>query len=313
MTTAEKPKRKPPAFAGFLVGSGAACGAVIFTNPLEVVKTKSMLQGELGLTAERQFKNPVDAFFKIARTEGLRGLQRGLGASMMTQTVMNGVRLGSYPQFKRLLLGENPPRRNFALMLLAGALSGGVSAILATPFAVVQTRLQAQTSGSLQLAHSYEYASLRGAYSTIWRQEGIRGFFVAWPTSAARTALGSAVQLSTYETSKGYIMTQFGLSDTLGTHFLASLLSGLAVVTAMNPLDVARTRLFAQARSGAGGGTLYTGAFDVIRKTVASEGPMALFKGWGAHYLRLGPHTTLTLMFMEQLKSRVERWYAGEP
>ncbi len=54
-------------------------------------------------------------------------------------------------------------------------------------------------------------------------------------------------------------------------------------------------------------GALYTSPFDCFRRTVFSEGPLALLKGWSAHYLRLGPHVVLTFVFLEQTK----RVFAG--
>ena len=43
---------------------------------------------------------------------------------------------------------------------------------------------------------------------------------------------------------------------------------------------------------------------DVMR----AEGPAALFKGWGAHYLRGAPHVALLFLSLEQLK---RRWPLG--
>ena len=47
----------------------------------------------------------------------------------------------------------------------------------------------------------------------------------------------------------------------------------------------------------------YKGAIDVLLKTVKNEGPFALWKGFLPYYARLGPHTVLTFIVMEQLTS----------
>ncbi len=41
---------------------------------------------------------------------------------------------------------------------------------------------------------------------------------------------------------------------------------------------------------------------DCLVKTVRNEGLRALQKGWLAQYARLGPHTVLTFVFLEQVK-----------
>lgn len=52
---------------------------------------------------------------------------------------------------------------------------------------------------------------------------------------------------------------------------------------------------------GADGKPEYKGAVDVLIKVVRQEGPLALWKGFTPYYARLGPHTVLTFIFMEQL------------
>lgn len=42
--------------------------------------------------------------------------------------------------------------------------------------------------------------------------------------------------------------------------------------------------------------------FDALSKLLAHEGPRALFKGFFPSFVRLGPHFTLTFVFLEQMK-----------
>lgn len=46
---------------GFIAGGVAACGAVTFTNPIELVKTRMQLQGELSKLKgqAKLYKNPL--------------------------------------------------------------------------------------------------------------------------------------------------------------------------------------------------------------------------------------------------------------
>jgi solute carrier family 25 protein 34/35 len=62
---------------GFTAGALAACGAVTVTNPMEVVKTRLQLQGELA--AKGQVKKIYTGVFQalriIAINEGIKGTQ----------------------------------------------------------------------------------------------------------------------------------------------------------------------------------------------------------------------------------------------
>lgn len=62
-----------------LGGLGAVCAGV-FTNPLEVVKTRIQVQGELRARGQYtvHYRNVLQAFYAIARAESLSSLQKGI-------------------------------------------------------------------------------------------------------------------------------------------------------------------------------------------------------------------------------------------
>jgi solute carrier family 25 protein 34/35 len=71
----------------------------------------------------------------------------------------------------------------------------------------------------------------------------------------------------------------------------------------MNPFDVFSTRLSNQpVNPVTKKGLLYDNLYDCAKKTYRNEGIRGMYKGFWAHYLRLGPHTILTLVFWEQCK-----------
>lgn len=47
----------------------------------------------------------------------------------------------------------------------------------------------------------------------------------------------------------------------------------------------------------------YKNAFDVLQKIIRNEGIFALWKGFTPYYFRIGPHTVLTFIFLEQMNS----------
>ena len=57
----------------------------------------------------------------------------------------------------------------------------------------------------------------------------------------------------------------------------------------MNPIDVVRTRYYNQNYVN-GKGTIYSSGADAVQKIVKTEGPMAFYKGFLPHFLRIGPH-----------------------
>lgn len=55
-------------------------------------------------------------------------------------------------------------------------------------------------------------------------------------------------------------------------------------------------------------GNLYTGITDCVLKTVKTEGPLAIYKGFFAHLARILPHTILTLTLAEQTNKLMRRF-----
>ena len=47
---------------------------------------------------------------------------------------------------------------------------------------------------------------------------------------------------------------------------------------------------------------------DCIRKTTGKEGFFSLWKGFTPYYFRLGPHTVLTFIFMEQMNKAYKQY-----
>ena len=74
----------------------------------------------------------------------------------------------------------------------------------------------------------------------------------------------------------------------------SSSLGGVATSLAMNPLDVASTRLYNHAAK-------YRGLSDCLAQTVRSEGVLALWKGLSGQYARIVPHSILMMVIAESL------------
>jgi solute carrier family 25 oxoglutarate transporter 11 len=79
------------------------------------------------------------------------------------------------------------------------------------------------------------------------------------------------------------------------------MISGLITTIASMPADIAKTRI--QNMKIIDGKPEYRGTLDVFLKVSRTEGFFSLWKGFTPYYSRLGPHTVLTFIFLEQLKA----------
>lgn len=300
------PKRSQA--AEFILAGASACCAITFCNPVDVVKTRLQLQGELAAksaSGEVAYRGVGHALWRIGKTEGIRGLQRGLGAAYLLQFSNVGCRFGGYAVLKDAF-GVQPGGGYLQLVAMGGA-SGALAGLVSNPFFLLKTRFQA--AGSADVKHQHGATTLRTAFMDIGRQEGVRGYYRGLSVFVARVSAASSVQLSTYDVIKESFLRWTGFPDGVPVHFACSLLTGIAVTFAMQPFDFTAVRLMNQQVKADGTGALYSGPLDCLKQTVHSEGVLGVYKGTLANYLRFGPYCTLTFIFVEQLRLGWDRCF----
>ena len=277
----------------FTAGAVAACLAVTLSNPFEVAKVRMQLQGELSLLNSRKiYTNAFDCIYSIFRLEGVGGLQRGLIPAYCYQILLNGFRLGMYEPIKGSIqqlcnvMAKDTTTFYILPMVLSGFTSGVLGAFMASPFFLVKTRMQSYTKGSKSVGYQHAYVEKGVLHSLIhiYKNESVKGLFRGVDASMLRTGVGSAVQLPSYEIIKTNLLKTGHFDATSSPlHFTASLATSFLVCVAMNPFDVLMTRMYNQKDS-----KIYANVYDCMIKTFKGEGPTAFYKGFMAHYLRIG-------------------------
>uniref|UniRef100_A0A1I8HP99 Solute carrier family 25 member 35 n=1 Tax=Macrostomum lignano TaxID=282301 RepID=A0A1I8HP99_9PLAT len=261
------------------IGGLAGSLACIVTNPLEVAKTRKQLQGELlppGAYA-RHYGGVLSTLATIARADGALAIQRGLAPGMAYQ-------------------GRPVAWR----CVVFGAACGALGGFAASPLYLIKTRLQAQSS--LAVGHQHHLRGTWHGLVSLWSQGGLLSMWKGSTAQTARVMVGSSVQLATFSVALRKL-EDAGLSvSPLLMQFLASCLSALAVTSAMSPLDTLSTRIYNQPYGPDGRGLVYSGLLDALVKVVRVEGLTGLYKGAMAVFLRLGPHTVLSLVIWARLR-----------
>ncbi|XP_075969959.1 solute carrier family 25 member 35-like isoform X3 [Anticarsia gemmatalis] len=185
----------------FIIGGLAGAGATIFTNPMDVVKTRLQLQGELRARTETttRYKGIFHALYVIARTDGALALQKGLAPAMVLGFTMNSVRLGMYhiAEVQGWTKNKNGDiELNKAIFW--SSVSGIMSGVTGNPASVVKTRIQAAAHPSIAVGRQHKYDGMCDGVIKIYKTEGIRGFFAGVSATCTRLAIGSAAQLTTF-------------------------------------------------------------------------------------------------------------------
>ncbi|KAL2046731.1 hypothetical protein ABVK25_011561 [Lepraria finkii] len=133
---------------GVNIFSGAASGVLgaAAGSPFFLVKTRLQSYSPLlPVGTQHGYKNAVDGLRTINRTEGIRGLYRGVGAAMVRTGFGSSVQLPTYFFAKRRLVRHVGMEDGPALHLASSAASGFVVCCVMHPPDTIMSRMYNQT------------------------------------------------------------------------------------------------------------------------------------------------------------------------
>ena len=124
---------------GFIAGGVAAVLEQFFSNPVEVLSQRLMVQGQGRTPAQGACSVAKEVF----RQHRVSGFYRGFLASLLTGCVWSSVWWASYGAYLNVL-GQLAPEGTSHILIhgISGALSGLNSAVVGNPFDIVDTRLK---------------------------------------------------------------------------------------------------------------------------------------------------------------------------
>uniref|UniRef100_A0A0L8GLL4 Mitochondrial 2-oxoglutarate/malate carrier protein n=1 Tax=Octopus bimaculoides TaxID=37653 RepID=A0A0L8GLL4_OCTBM len=275
---APKVSKSIPNSIKFLFGGLSGMGATCFVQPLDLVKNRMQLSGEGGKA--REHKTSFHAIRSILKNEGITGMYTGLSAGLLRQASYTTTRLGIYTMlFDKFSDGDKPP--GFFTKAAIGMTAGAIGAFVGTPAEISLIRMTAD--GRLPVDQQRGYTNVFNALFRITKEEGV---LTLWRVNIVVVVVNSAV-VRTPGVLHGYMI------------------SGLVTTAASMPVDIAKTRI--QNMKIIDGVPEYKGALDVFYKVIRSEGLFSLWKGFTPYYARLGPHTVLTFIFLEQMNKMYRR------
>jgi len=172
-------------FLGNLASGGAAgATSLMFVYPLDFARTRLAADVGKGPT-DRQFNGLVDCLTKIQKSDGLGGLYRGFGISVLGIIVYRAFYFGGYDTAKRTFLKpESSVVYKFFVAQCVTALSG----LLSYPLDTVRRRLMMQ-SGRKDVMYTGTFDCIR----KIAANEGSKAFFKGALSNIIRGAGGSLV------------------------------------------------------------------------------------------------------------------------
>ncbi|CAB3995964.1 Mitochondrial dicarboxylate carrier [Paramuricea clavata] len=263
---------------------GIASGmAVCVTHPLDLLKVHLQTQQKVqtGLAGMA---------VKVVKSDGVLALYNGLSASVLRQLTYSTTRFGIYEVGSSKLRKGNEPLP-FYQKLLIGAFGGFIGGFAGNPADIVNVRMQNDIKIAPELRRNYKHA-IDGVIR-IAREEGFAMWMRGVTMTSSRGIMITSTQVACYDQIKETLLQSGYFCDNIITHFTSSFMAGTIATAVTQPFDVMKTRMM--------NSTEYKNVFECFWHT-AKLGPMGFYKGFIPAWIRLGPHTIVTWLILEQLR-----------
>eukprot|EP01062_Namystynia_karyoxenos_P019150 TRINITY_DN17177_c0_g2_i1.p1 TRINITY_DN17177_c0_g2~~TRINITY_DN17177_c0_g2_i1.p1 ORF type:complete len:691 (+),score=217.39 TRINITY_DN17177_c0_g2_i1:75-2075(+) len=220
---------------------------------------------------------------KIYTNEGLAGLWRGNGATMLRVVPYSAVTFMTYERYYGLLSALTPEERRqdgaVALRFLAGSAAGVTAVAVTYPLDLLRARMAAHW-GLVPQRESYAGSLLR-----IYQSEGVAALYSGiWPTLVGIVPY-AGLSFMTFETLKARIRARKQLSGDRDIptplRLAAGGFAGLIAQSCTYPLDILRRRMQVGTLRNCSMATAFTAIYKV-------EGWRGLYKGLSMNWVK-GP------------------------
>ena len=208
----------------FCAGMLAETLSCVLWVPIDVLKERLQVQASPAAAVSRAipvYRGSAHAIRSVWAHEGLRGMYKGYGATLLSFGPFSALYFVFYEQFK-----PDKDSQTASATLGTAALAGSLASFLTNPLDLVKLRLQVQRGAaagrnaavkSVSVAEpaSTQYRSVLHGITTIMRTEGILALFKGAGARVAFHAPSTAITMSAYETFKKMIL-QPGTSSKRG-------------------------------------------------------------------------------------------------
>eukprot|EP00932_Pfiesteria_piscicida_P000335 SRR837773.10324.p1 GENE.SRR837773.10324~~SRR837773.10324.p1 ORF type:complete len:278 (-),score=78.46 SRR837773.10324:67-801(-) len=241
----------------------------------------------------------------MVQTQGVKSLYAGLSAQYLRAWTYQTARLGAYRSLANSLQSAHPGEPlPLYKKAFAGLAAGAFGAIVGTPAEVAIIRMQADTA--LPAAERRGYKNVVDALVRVVRTEGGPALLTgAGPTILRAMALNCGAMAS-YDQSKEWIDDMVGEKNSNWGIAGGSTISGLVGAVFSLPLDYVKMNI-QRMKPDANGVLPYSGAFDVVRKTLAEHGPLRFYAGLPTYAMRISPMITFTWVLIEAIQAVEKR------
>ena len=161
---------RPKVMIKVLASCTTATTAVLLFQPTEVVKIRFQAAGK-----KSKYKGTLDAYRKIGKHEGVRGLWKGLSTNVARLSVVNCTEIVVYDIIKSYILYKQWMDDNIPCHFTSAITAGFITTVIASPIDVVKTRFMNSDMG--------QYKNPIHCAVKMFKENGATAFYKGYATS----------------------------------------------------------------------------------------------------------------------------------
>ncbi|KAI6092279.1 solute carrier family 25 member 42 [Hypoxylon rubiginosum] len=193
-------------FERLICGGIAGITSVVFTYPLDIVRTRLSIQSASFAALSNKPKDKLPGMWTTLAVMykeegGLPALYRGIIPTVAGVAPYVGLNFMTYEFVRKYLTPEGDQNPSAVRKLLAGAVSGAVAQTCTYPFDVLRRRFQINTMSGM----GYKYKSIGDAVRMILSQEGPRGLYKGLIPNLLKVAPSMAANWLSFEVTRDFL------------------------------------------------------------------------------------------------------------
>lgn len=258
--------------------------------------TAATINSKVAFVRRGQYKNTLDVFRTIIKTDGPLALWNGFLPKTIG-LIGGNVYISCYELFRSRMLKKG--NHSIVANFVSGGVASLVSQIIIVPIDLISQRM----------AVDLDRGSMSSHLRAVWREAGLRGMYRGYAPSIMTYAPTSSIWWTTYGVTKPYaagptsnfveMCTPKGEEPSKwvterGTESLCGGLAGAVAGLLTNPMDVVKVR---RQLSGKGVTTM-----SIVRKLYVAEGMIGFSRGATARVMGMTSNGALIVTAYECIK-----------
>lgn len=237
-------------------------------TPLDLVKCRRQVDAKM-------YSGNFQAWGKIARSEGFRGIYTGWGPTFFGYSAQGAFKYGGYEFFKKTYSDIVGPEAAYkyktTLYLTASASAEFVADVALCPFEAIKVRMQTTIPPFAKGTFS--------GWSSITSKEGVAGLYKGLYPLWGRQIPYTMMKFASFETIVEMIYdrlpgqkSDYGKAAQTGVSFAGGYLAGILCAIVSHPADVMVSKLNSERKAGEGAGA-------AVSRIYGNIGFMGLWNG----------------------------------